>query len=302
MKSLYDLVKARPEEFRQFSCRDLLFLKLDCPPSLKFDDWNEHNCFIHVLSGQKCFYTRDQSWNLQKGATFFIKRGAITIEKIGNEPLCALMFFVPDKYIRSFIKENVHLTIGADQPNNLKDKVLPVQNTPVMQAFYDSVLSYFDTNTTPAENLVELKFRELLLNITAAEENASLTGYFCKIAQPGTDDLQDIMEENFLYSMQLHEYARLCHRSLSKFKRDFFNVFTETPGRWLLQKRLEYACRMLITTEKAVADIAWESGFKNNTHFERVFKENYGIPPLKYRKHTRTVYQSSVGQLVTDRL
>lgn len=289
MKNLYDYVKANPTEVRQYSCKDLLFLKMDCPPALKFDDWNEHNCFIHVLNGTKCLYSRERSWLLQKGATLFVKKGAITVEKLEDEPLCALMFFVPDEYVRCFMKENAALIPAQDFSLNTRDQVLPVQTTPVMHAFYESVISYFETGKQPSENLLELKFRELLLNIITTESNVVLIRYFCKLAQDGTNDLKEVMENNCLYNLELHEYARLCHRSLSKFKRDFTAAFGETPGRWLLQKKLDHAFRLLVQTDKQVTDVAYESGFVNCTHFDRVFKENVGISPLKYRKQAVAV-------------
>ena len=98
------------------------------------------------------------------------------------------------------------------------------------------------------------------------------------------DDLKEIMETNCLYNLQLHEYARLCHRSLSSFKRDFNTAYGMTPGRWLLQKRLDTASHLLVSSEKSIMDVAMESGFKNISHFDRVFKQHHKISPLQYRK------------------
>jgi AraC family transcriptional regulator, exoenzyme S synthesis regulatory protein ExsA len=289
MDSLYDFVTTNPEAMRQFSCKGVLFLKIDCPRTLKLDDWNAHNLFIHVLNGSKCLYTREKSWHLKVGSTFFVKKGAITVEKIGDDPLCALMFFVPDNYIRCFVKENKSLISGVLLNEVTSDQVIPVSTTPVMQAFYESVISYFESGKQPAENLLELKFRELLLNIITTESNKILIHHFCKLAQEGVDDLMEVMENNSLYNLELRQYARLCNRSLSKFKRDFTAAFNETPGRWLLQRRLEHARRLLIQTDKQIIEVALESGFTNVTHFDRVFKEYTGISPMKYRKGSAVI-------------
>jgi len=285
MENYYDFVKAHPEEFRQFSCKELLFLIIDCPPDFKKgEDWSQHNCFLHVLSGEKRLFYREQSWYVQEGATVFMKKGAFGLEKMGNQPFCVLLFYVPDRYIRDFVRENFAWIQKADNPGHSKDLVLPVQKTEVMSAFYDSVLPYFTSGTQPPENLLELKFKELLLNIITTGSNHELNAYFYKLAQQGMDDLQDIMENNCLYNLQLHEYARLCHRSLSTFKRDFQAVYGIPPGRWLLEKRLEVARRLLLNTDKPVLDVVIESGFKHNAHFDRVFKKYFGVPPLRYRK------------------
>ncbi len=86
-----------------------------------------------------------------------------------------------------------------------------------------------------------------------------------------------------MFSMSLEEYARLCGRSLSVFKVEFQNIFKTSPGKWLIQKRLEYASLLIETTQESINDIAFKSGFKNTTHFVKVFKDTYGASPLQYR-------------------
>lgn len=150
------------------------------------------------------------------------------------------------------------------------------------------MLSYFYADKQPPEELLELKFKELLLNIITNPANKELIAYLYKVYLSGVDDLQDIMERNYLYNLSLEEYARLCHRSLAKFKRDFDAVFGMPPGRWLLEKRLEYARCLLLNSTKPVADVVLESGFTNVAHFDRVFKKCFGESPLQYRKKLST--------------
>src|SRR4030095_10861119 len=113
---------------------------------------------MHVLTGGKRMSSREKSWILDEGSTVFVKKGGVTVERIGPEPFCVLMFFVPDDYLRSFIHEHAGLNSPRNsfQPSN--ERLLPVYSTPVMTAFYQSIISYFSTETRPTENLLELKF------------------------------------------------------------------------------------------------------------------------------------------------
>ena len=90
--------------------------------------------------------------------------------------------------------------------------------------------------------------------------------------------VSEIMESNFRFNLSLEEYARLCHRSLSSFKRDFQTTFQEPPGKRLLRKRLEYSAALLRTSKMNVTEIAFESGFEDVSHFSRVFKERLSVP------------------------
>ena len=208
MFNYYDYVKEHPAEYKQFSCKELLFLICECPPDFKkSEDWAEHNCFIYILSGKVIAHSRERSWNLQQGDTMFLKKGGSAVEKTEHDTFCSLMFFVPDTYLRSFTRENAAQFSDVDLSKVSRNPVLPVASSPVMSAFYDSVISYFISDTHPTEDLLELKFRELLLNTIINPANRELRAYFYKLTISDTDDLRDVMERNYRYDLQLN---RVC--------------------------------------------------------------------------------------------
>lgn len=96
--------------------------------------------------------------------------------------------------------------------------------------------------------------------------------------------IRDVMERNCIYNMKMEEFARLCGRSLTSFKRDFMITYRTTPGRWLALKRLEYARHLLETTDKNINELTFESGFENPSHFIRTFKQAFRMTPLQYKK------------------
>jgi AraC-like DNA-binding protein len=99
----------------------------------------------------------------------------------------------------------------------------------------------------------------------------------------------EIMEANFRFNLSLDDYARLCHRSLSSFKREFQTHFQESPGKWLLQKRLDHSAALLRTSKMNVTEIAFESGFEDVSHFSRVFKERFQASPMVFRQNSPPV-------------
>ena len=285
MTNHYDFVKANPGLFKQFSCNEALFLIIDCPPEfVKAEDWIDHNCFLHVITGNHLLFSRERSWLISKGSTVFIKKGGLGIQKIDEDAFCALMFYVPDNYIHSFLNDKKCEPLQFQHSSISNDMLIDLETNEVLIAFFNSVLSYFETDRQPTEELLELKFKELLLNIISNPANKELTAYLYKVFLSGNNDLSDIMERNYLYSLSLDEFARICHRSLSKFKRDFDILFGMPPGKWLMEKRLEYASKLLFNSKKSITDIVIESGFTNITHFDRIFKKHFGATPLQHRK------------------
>jgi AraC family transcriptional regulator, exoenzyme S synthesis regulatory protein ExsA len=285
MINYVELLKANPQYFKQFSCKELLFLNYDCPvKENKLAKWSEHNYFYYVLTGQKTLHKGNQSWPLTKGTLSFIKKGACLIEQFFREPFCIVVFVLPDSFISRFIASNKDQLPPERPQTKTDDLVIRVHTDEVLHKFYESVLPYFASQHTPSEKLIELKFTELLLHIVSNPQNTELISYLYSVAANKTSTLEHVMETNFAFHLQLNDYARLCNRSLSSFKRDFETIFKTTPGQWLLQKRLGYAHQLISDTDKPLADVILESGFENQAHFSKVFKARFGKSPLQFRK------------------
>jgi AraC-like DNA-binding protein len=237
-----------------------------------------------VISGQKVLHTPAHSWPLKSGSAVFVKKGACIVEQFFHEPFCIVVFIIPDSFIKVFMSENANLSHVVAKEESADDLVIPIDADEVMRAFYDSVLPYFSSEVKPPEKLLELKFKELLLHIIRNPLNKELIAHMQSLVKGIESSLEQVMEMNYAYNLQLDAYAQLSNRSLSSFKRDFQSVYHTTPGRWLLQKRLQYASMLLITTDKPVSDITLESGFENMAHFSRAFKQKFGASPLQFRK------------------
>ena len=96
-------------------------------------------------------------------------------------------------------------------------------------------------------------------------------------------DLETVMSEKFLYNLKVEEFAQLCGRSLSVFKRDFNKQFDTTPYRWLKAKRLDYAKNLLLESDLNVNLICYECGFKINSHFIKSFKDKFKLSPNQFK-------------------
>ena len=112
----------------------------------------------------------------------------------------------------------------------------------------------------------------------------ALAAYFRSLADSDAPSVAEIMETNFRFNLLLEEYARLCHRSLSSFKREFQASFQMPPGKWLLGKRLDYAAALFRSSKRNVTEIAFDSGFEDVSHFSRAFKTRFGVSPMAYRQ------------------
>ena len=282
MINYYELVVNNPEYFKQFSCKELLFLNYDCPVKVKkIAKWSEHNYIYYVLSGRKTFHTLETSVTLNKGSIAFVKKGACIIEQYYEEPFCIVVFMMPDSFIKSFLQDYA----PREQPgSDDTPAIISVYDDVMINGFYQSILPFFISSESVPEAILELKFRELLMYILHNPSNKELHNYFLSIKAQDETPIKKIMETNYSYNLGIDAYARMTNRSVSSFKRDFQSIYQTSPGRWLMDKKLAHAKKLLVQTDNAVSSVAFESGFENTAHFSRLFKQKTGLTPMEYRK------------------
>ena len=283
MRNLYESVLQYPNYHRQFSCNDSLITAFSCPAETrlmknKFSAlWTQYNYLFYVVEGRKIWHTSEGSYDIGTGSCVFVRKGAFVLEQFFDVGFCLVLFFIPDDFICQTLGKKFNPPVRG---KNHK-QVITLNSSETLAAFFLSMASYFGEAREPAQSLLELKFKELILTIADNPVNAELLSYFCTLVnEPGTVALERIMTDNYRYNLKLEQFAQLSNRSLSAFKRDFQAIFHSTPGKWLSEKRLLHAKSVLTNNrKKAISDIAFESGFETLAHFSRSFKKRFGVTP-----------------------
>jgi AraC-like DNA-binding protein len=288
MLDLYESIREDPS-FNKLEIGDVLFAEYTCPiGEEKLGLYAPMDYMIHVISGKKTWHTSDGSWTAESGETIFFRKSAAIVEQSFEVGFCLFMFFFPDRLMRETVKEMLG-RLGPASTNVGRIKTATrVENDTALNAFFRSMKTYFSGDEKPPEALLELKLKELIVGILTGTGNPGLASYFRSLQQSDAPSIEQIMEENFRFNLSLEEYARLCHRSLSSFKRDFRKEFDETPGKWLLAKRLDHAAALLRNSSQNVTEIVFDSGFEDVSHFSRVFKERFQMSPSTFRESAST--------------
>ncbi len=98
--------------------------------------------------------------------------------------------------------------------------------------------------------------------------------------------MSNIMEytmNNFHKEIDLDTIANVSNMTPNAFCRYFKQRTNKTYFQFLIEVRIENACRLLKNHDALIAEVSEKSGFKNISNFNRKFKENKGVTPSKYR-------------------
>jgi AraC-like DNA-binding protein len=283
MINLYSTVK-NSNLFSKIEVSELLFVEYTCmQEETKLGLWSNNNYFAFISSGKKMWRTIYHSYEVSDGDILFVKKGANLTHQFFEDKFCAVFVFIPDDFIKSFLKKNSALLETSQKDLSAQDAVLRIEKDELLETYYHSIQSYLSLSQKPNERLMLLKFEELLLSLFSNKKHQALTDYFISLCQDQEYQMSRIMEENFAYNLKLEDYAQLCHMSLSTFKKSFKRYYQTTPAAWLLQKKLELAYQQVLNTNININRISLECGFEDTSHFIRVFKQKYHLTPLQSR-------------------
>lgn len=284
MVDLYALVRDSLD-YKKYMIDDLICVEYTCPVEEEHVGiYAECDYLIHILSGKKRWTTTQGAWDMAPGDTLYVKKGAAIVSQDFEENFCMLGFFLPDDLIREALEQEILVVAPTDRDLFQQFTAARLSHEDYLQDFVQSVLPYFRKDRKPPETILKLKLQELIIQISHHCEDAGLLSYLRSVVVDPLPSLTHIMETNYCFNLKLEEYARLSNRSLSKFKSDFSRLYGTTPGRWLLNKRLNHAAKLLVNSEESITQISFECGFEDLSHFSRVFKNKYGVAPRSYEK------------------
>jgi AraC family transcriptional regulator len=95
------------------------------------------------------------------------------------------------------------------------------------------------------------------------------------------------METQASAHLTIEALAREAGLSPAHFARAFKESVGRAPHQHLLAIRLERARRLLDAPDSALSDVAFRTGFADQSHFTRFFKRRFGVTPGALRQAHR---------------
>jgi transcriptional regulator GlxA family with amidase domain len=108
-----------------------------------------------------------------------------------------------------------------------------------------------------------------------------------EVTASGTSAARQWALQNLHQPLTLADLAEHSHMSQRTFTRRFNEEVGLSPGRWLIQQRVDRAQHLLETTDLAVDDIAGKVGFAGGTSLREHLHAALGVSPLAYRRTFR---------------
>lgn len=243
---------------------------------------NHSHVLVYMYSGELVIDEKGKITRLHKGDCAFIRKDfsvQLTKQAHNGEQFKAIFLMFTTKFLRDFYNKMDKSTMPEEaKRDNISLYKLP-SNRPDIVSLFESMTPYFDSSMQPTDALLNLKMMEGVYILLNTDKNlyASLFDF----TEPWKINILDFLESNFMNDLTMEEIANYTGRSLATFKRDFAKISELTPQKWLIRRRLEAAHDLIQSGKKKVSEVCFDVGFKNLSHFSKIYKEVYGIAPTK---------------------
>jgi len=92
------------------------------------------------------------------------------------------------------------------------------------------------------------------------------------------------IDRNLHRTIHIRDLSAVARRSKAHFSRKFKLAVGESPHAYVVKRRLERACHLMITSATSLSEIALSVGFSDQAHLCRLFRQAFGQSPANWRR------------------
>jgi AraC family transcriptional regulator len=92
------------------------------------------------------------------------------------------------------------------------------------------------------------------------------------------------IDSNLHRTIHIRDLSAVARRSPAHFSRKFKLAIGESPHAYVVRKRLERACHLMMTSTSSLSEIALSVGFSDQAHLCRLFRQAFGQSPANWRR------------------
>lgn len=243
-------------------------------------DMVEEHKIVYIMSGRLTLRCGNRKVDVKNGQAVFVRRNHLVQEykqpDADGEPFKGLFFHLNEYELRD-MEERIEIPIVKDNESLKRELAVTLSPHPFLKGLFMSLDQYFSSDSPIPASLIKSKVQETV--IVLMELLPDLAPILFDFSRQWKSDLREFMEKNYLCDMNVEQFAHFSGRSLSGFKREFFEIFGSTPHQWIVGKRLEYAKNLIENKDCPLSDVYLKAGFKNPAHFATCYKKRFRMTP-----------------------
>ncbi len=186
----------------------------------------------------------------------------------------------------------LHLMVDDSELDALL-RSMPDVYAPQSSAVTDSLERLISVYTTPESDAGMGTASELCALLSNLIRDTRLASGIAPDRKHHADTVEraiEFMNDHFCQNITLEQIADHVYLSRIYFHKLFLAATGRTPYKYLLERRLAHAQKLLMTADLSVGAISRECGFSSQSYFNQVFRRELGCTPVDYKKQMSLRY------------
>jgi AraC-like DNA-binding protein len=227
-----------------------------------------------ITAGKSTYLHEKTTRTIATGTVVVMNPGEVhACNPIDNQPWSYIMLYVDAHWLAALQRD-----FGVD--NGGVFRPYGASHT-TAAAVFEGLLALHSTLVDPLLDVLT-KHDAALAFFTLAEEQLGGLRPPHRKSNVKVERAARYIDEHYLRPVRLEELCFVATLSEAYLIRAFERHYHMTPHAWLVNRRIQHAQAQLRGGE-AIVDIAQESGFADQAHFQRAFKKHLAATPGQYK-------------------
>ena len=166
------------------------------------------------------------------------------------------------------------------------------EDCPVYPQFWEflRVCRNYGKNSQELAERTVLLFHEILLKLSAnmLSARSQAGGREKSTVSEAALQIKEYIDAHIYEKIAVSDLAQIASLSASHLTRVFRSAYGQSPYDYVLARKIDTACRLLLNTGMSVKEVAYRLNFVDEHYFSNVFCKRMGMPPGRYRTEGRS--------------
>jgi AraC-like DNA-binding protein len=227
-----------------------------------------------ITSGQSTYLHEKSTHTISTGTVVLMNPGEVhACNPIEDQPWSYIMLYVDAQWLAS-----VQQACGETQDEGLQPVAAAFSRSPELFA---GLLSLYEVLTSQALSS-QHKHEAALAYFTLMQRTLGTTTERVGKSNHKIERAAAYINQHFLRPIRLEEICEAASLSEAYLIRAFEQRYHMTPHAYLINRRVQHAQAQLRSGAR-IADIAHQTGFADQAHFQKVFKKHLAATPGQYK-------------------
>lgn len=251
------------------------------------DNWNsdphahEYNEICYVARGSGLYVIDGVEYSMKTGDLFFLPKGC-KHKETGNpsDPYELRFIMLENNSGNTFELDRLFFSKPHRMRSSKPQQVRRIWDQ-ILEEIVDHDEGYLAVVESSMKTLYTILYREICNDSSASVQSQSESR--SNRREFLSRRLHDYVIENIARCITVDEIAAAFHYHPKYLTTLVKQETGMTLTAYILSVRLECVCELLSKTQYSIANIITMCGFRNDTYFYRVFKQEMGMTPVQYR-------------------